>query len=122
MLSTSDLEEEVALSIEAGAIGYVTKSAGPACIFQAIRNAISGDRQFSEAELERVKEREQLTPRELEVLTGMARGCSNKQIAEELHLSIHTVKTYVKSLLAKLGVDERAGAVAEGFARGILKL
>jgi DNA-binding NarL/FixJ family response regulator len=62
----------------------------------------------------------QLTDRELQVLRGMAMGKSNGQIGRELYLSEDTVKTHARRLFRKLGVRDRAQAVAHGFRRGLV--
>lgn len=63
-----------------------------------------------------------LTPRELEVLTAMADGASNKAIARRLGISFHTVKFHVASILEKLDADSRTEAVAEGARLGLIML
>lgn len=122
MLSTLELDHEVAQAAAAGARGYVNKTSDTAQLAAALRSALAGRPQFSAGALDRLARRTPLAPRELEVLAGMARGLSNKEIAGELHLSAHTVKTYVKGVLAKLDSPDRARAVATGFERGILKV
>ena len=122
MLSTAELDEEVAAAEKAGARGYITKTNDSISLAEVIRNALRGELQFSASVRQRLNERTQLAPRELEVLAGMAAGLSNKEIASQLCLSTHTVKTYVKGVLEKLGTPDRAGAVTEGFKRGILKV
>jgi DNA-binding NarL/FixJ family response regulator len=62
----------------------------------------------------------QLTERELQVLRGMSQGKSNGQIGRELYLSEDTVKTHARRLFRKLGVRDRAQAVAHGFRRGLV--
>ena len=61
-----------------------------------------------------------LTERELQVLTGMSQGKSNGQIGRELYLSEDTIKTHARRLFRKLGVNDRAQAVAHGFRRGLV--
>jgi two-component system nitrate/nitrite response regulator NarL len=63
----------------------------------------------------------QLTPREQQVLEGLARGLSAPQIAAELHVSPATVKTHLKTLYEKLGVSDRAAAVAEAMRSGLIE-
>ena len=63
----------------------------------------------------------QLTPREQQVLEGLARGLSAPQIAGELHVSPATVKTHLKTLYEKLGVSDRAAAVAEAMRHGLME-
>ncbi len=122
MLSTAELDEEVAAAEKAGARGYINKTSDSVSLAQVIRNALCGQLQFSASILQRLNERAQLAPRELQVLAGMSAGLSNKEIASKLYLSTHTVKTYVKGVLEKLGTPDRAGAVTEGYKRGILKV
>ena len=62
----------------------------------------------------------QLTERELQVLTGMSQGKSNGQIGRDLYLSEDTIKTHARRLFRKLGVNDRAQAVALGFRRGLV--
>ncbi|MGP6158710.1 MAG: response regulator transcription factor [Vulcanimicrobiaceae bacterium] len=65
---------------------------------------------------------EQLTAREIEVLAELARGASNKAVAERLHISEHTVKFHIGSIFAKLGVSSRTEAVTHGFRLGLIML
>jgi DNA-binding NarL/FixJ family response regulator len=65
---------------------------------------------------------EALTPREAEILELIGRGLSNRLMAQELHISEHTVKFHISSLYAKLGVTNRAGAVSQGARRGWISL
>jgi DNA-binding NarL/FixJ family response regulator len=65
---------------------------------------------------------EPLTPREAEILGLLADGLANKEIAAQLRISAHTVKTHVQSLFAKLGADSRAEAVALGVRKGLILL
>lgn len=122
MLSTAELDDEVAQAEEAGARGFITKNADAHSLVTAIRRAAKGEMLFSVGRQMRRNEIRHLGPRELEVLVGMSKGRSNKEIATTLHLSEHTVKTYVKGVLSKLGAADRAGAVAVAFERGILKI
>ena len=62
-----------------------------------------------------------LSPRESDVLRGLARGLSGPQIAAELHLSPSTIKTHLQRLYERLGVSDRAAAVAEGMRRGLIE-
>ncbi len=122
MLSTEELDEEVATAVAAGAMGYLSKTTSPGQLAASVRAAAGGARQFGREVTARLTERQQLSPRELEVLAGMGRGQSNKQIASDLFVSEHTVKTHVKGILSKLCVEDRAGAVAAGYKLGILKI
>ena len=64
--------------------------------------------------------REPLSQRELDILGLISRGCSNREAAARLFISEATVKTHVLHIYAKLGVNDRAAAVAAGFERGLL--
>ncbi|MCF7676277.1 MAG: response regulator transcription factor [Akkermansiaceae bacterium] len=122
MLSTSELETEVALAFEAGAVGYILKTENQETLVAAIRAAAQGRRLFTSVALARIADRRKLSRRELDVLQGMSRGLANKEIAGELGISEHTVKCYVKTLLDKLDAPDRAGARSSGFAHGWLKV
>jgi len=122
MLSTAKLEDEVAQAMDAGAYGFLSKSEQPSVLVTMIRKVADGESLFSAIKSRDVREHEPLSPRELEVLQCIALGHSSQQIADELFLSIHTVKMYVKGILSKLHTKDRAGAVAIGFAKGILKV
>ena len=65
---------------------------------------------------------EELTPRELQVLRDMALGSANKEIAERLHISEHTVKFHVASILGKLEAGSRTEAVMQGIRRGLIPI
>lgn len=122
MLSTAELEEEVAQSLKHGAAAFVTKAAPPVVLVDAIHRVHSGEVIKHPLLETSVAMQEHLSPREIEVLHLVALGHSNKQIAIDLNLSIHTVKTYVKGILAKFKVQDRAGAVSVGYEKGILKI
>jgi two-component system nitrate/nitrite response regulator NarL len=68
-----------------------------------------------------VRERPGLSPRELEILRHIAEGRSAPEIARRIHLSPATVKSHLQSLYEKLGVSDRAAAVAEAMRRGLLE-
>ena len=122
MLSTAELDSEVAQSAAAGARGFMGKASDIANLAAVLRAAVEGKPHFARGVLDRLSRHAELAPRELEVLAGMARGLSNQEIAHELHLSTHTIKTYVKGVLGKLDSPDRARAVAAGFEKGILKV
>jgi DNA-binding NarL/FixJ family response regulator len=121
VITTFDLDEYVHDALKAGARGFLLKDAGPALLFQAIHAAANGDAliapsvtvrllaAFSDARFERpaVQPVEPLTGREEEVLITVARGRTNSEIADELHISLSTVKTHLASLMAKLGARNR---------------
>jgi DNA-binding NarL/FixJ family response regulator len=129
ILTTFDLDEYAYTALRAGASGFLLKDAPPADLLSAIRAVASGDAVVAPSTtrrlLETVADRlpdpagppdssdsiAALTPREREVLTAVARGLSNGEIAAELFLSEATVKTYVGRILAKLELRDRVQIV-----------
>jgi two-component system nitrate/nitrite response regulator NarL len=125
-VGAGDVHECVSL----GAAGYLAKDTDRAEICDAIRAVaqgrvvLSGEAQAAmAAELQhrRAVEREQLSPREQEILDLLAVGASAPDIASQLYLSTATVKTHLHNLYRKLDVSDRAAAVAEGMRRGLIR-
>lgn len=128
MLTAQEDRDHVAAAVTAGARGYLVKDVSREELCAAVAHALAG-RDLVEPSLrralnERSHSREdkgaQLTERELQVLTGMSQGKSNAQIGRELFLSEDTVKTHARRLFRKMGVTDRAQAVACGFRRGLV--
>jgi len=125
MLTTSDLDDDIHRALEAGASGYLLKNVSRSELVGAIREVHAGRNYVPTAirhRLDELERRRQLSAREIEVLDGMRRGLTNKDIAVSLSLSEHTVKAHVKSILGKLESADRAEAVARGFELGLLRL
>lgn len=125
MLTTSELDEDVQRAIEAGAAGYLQKSVSRKELVQAIRHVHAGHRYIPEAmqrRLAQLAKRKHVSSREIEVLDGMRRGLSNRDIGVALSISEHTVKAHVKAILQKLESADRAEAVARGFEQGLLRV
>ncbi|MFJ9820605.1 response regulator [Streptomyces sp. NPDC101151] len=126
VLTTYDTDSDTLPAIEAGATGYLLKDALPDELFTAVRAAAEGRTVLSPAVASRLVHavrapgNEPLSAREREVLTLVAKGTSNREIARELFISEATVKTHLTHLYAKLGVKDRAAAVAVAYDRGIL--
>ncbi|MGW4567929.1 response regulator [Streptomyces sp. NPDC004561] len=126
VLTTYDTDSDTLPAIEAGATGYLLKDAPRDELFNAVRAAAEGRTVLSPAVASRLVQavrspgNEPLSAREREVLALVARGTSNREIARELFISEATVKTHLTHLYAKLGVNDRAAAVAVGYDRGIL--
>ena len=123
MLTALDGDEDIHKALEAGAAGYVLKDSTEEKLVPAIRAVASGQRWIPEEVASRLTSRrsfEELTPRELEVLRELAKGMANKQIADVLHITENTTKWYLKNILAKLRVADRAEAVAVAVQRGII--
>lgn len=125
MLTTFDLEEMVFGALEAGAAGYLLKSVERTELVAAIRRVHAGERCFPEALMRRMGDpgsHKRLSPREFETLELVRRGLSNRDIGTALGVTENTAKAHVKAILLKLGVADRAEAVAAGFERGLLQL
>ncbi|MGI5194720.1 response regulator [Streptomyces sp. CA-288835] len=126
VLTTYDTDTDTLPAIEAGATGYLLKDAPRDDLFTAVRAAAEGRTVLSPAVASRLVSAvrtpagEPLSTREREVLTLVAKGTSNREIARVLFISEATVKTHLTHLYAKLGVKDRAAAVAVGYDRGIL--
>ncbi|MET7697187.1 MULTISPECIES: response regulator transcription factor [unclassified Streptomyces] len=129
VLTTYDTDSDTIPAIEAGATGYLLKDAPREELFTAVRAAAQGRTVLSPAVASRLVSavrapaapgNESLSAREREVLALVAKGTSNREIARELFISEATVKTHLTHLYAKLGVSDRAAAVAVAYERGIL--
>ncbi|MBM3676936.1 MAG: response regulator transcription factor [Actinobacteria bacterium] len=120
VITTFDLDEYVHAALKAGARGFLLKDAGPALLAQAVHAAADGDALIAPSVTARLlatfadaggatpaQPREPLTDREEEVLATLANGRTNTEIAEELYISLSTVKTHVASLMDKLGARNR---------------
>ncbi|MGK5677900.1 response regulator [Actinoplanes sp. URMC 104] len=127
VLTTYDTDADVLPAIKAGATGYLLKDASRDELFRAVEAAHRGESVLSPAVAGRLMgnlrspAREPLSQRELEVLALIARGHSNKEAAGRLFISEATVKTHLLHAYAKLGVRDRAAAVAVAFERGLLQ-
>jgi DNA-binding NarL/FixJ family response regulator len=125
MLSAFDGDADIHAALEAGAHGYVLKSATGEELIPAIRAVAAGKRWIPREVATRLKSRnayEELTAREIDVLNQLARGLANKEIADALKISEYTTKDHLKSILAKLRVADRTQAVTAALQRGIIKL
>ncbi|MDP9498289.1 MAG: response regulator transcription factor [Actinomycetota bacterium] len=129
MLTAADDRDQVALAVANGARGYLLKDVSHEELCAAVAHALCGadlvEPSLRRALLTREPARSAapsaaLTERELQVLTGMSQGKSNSQIGRELYLSEDTIKTHARRLFRKLGVNDRAQAVALGFRRGLV--
>ncbi|MET7775760.1 MULTISPECIES: response regulator transcription factor [Streptomyces] len=128
VLTTYDTDSDTLPAIEAGATGYLLKDAPREELFTAVRAAAQGRTVLSPAVASRLVSavrapaptQDSLSAREREVLALVAKGTSNREIARVLFISEATVKTHLTHLYAKLGVNDRAAAVAVAYDRGIL--
>ncbi|MET7876701.1 response regulator transcription factor [Micromonospora profundi] len=126
VLTTYDTDADVLPAIEAGATGYLLKDAPREELVRAVRAAARGEAVLSPSVAGRLMGRlrapaeEPLSHRELEVLAMVAKGTSNREAAARLFISEATVKTHLLHVYAKLGVNDRAAAVAVAYDRGLL--
>jgi DNA-binding NarL/FixJ family response regulator len=127
VLTTYDTDSDTVAAIEAGATGYLLKDAPTATLVSAVRSTAAGETVLSPTVATRLAShvrdpgrRPALSAREREVLVLVARGMANTQIARELFVSEATVKTHLGHVFDKLGVTDRAAAVATAYETGIL--
>ena len=126
VLTTYDTDSDVLAAIEAGATGYLLKDAPRQELLRAVRAAARGEGVLSPSVTSRLLDqvrqpaKEAVSERELEVLQLIARGFNNREAAAHLFISEATVKTHLLHIYAKLGVSDRAAAVATAFDRGLL--
>ncbi|MFE6618126.1 response regulator [Streptomyces sp. NPDC057740] len=125
VLTTYDTDADITRAIQAGATGYLLKAERPDELFAAIHAAAEGRTALSAPVAGRVmaglrRPRPALTDRERDILAQLARGIGNRDIARALYISEATVKTHLRRIYDKLGVDTRAGAVAVAKERRLL--
>lgn len=135
VLTTFDLDEYVFAALRVGASGFLLKDAPEEQLLSAIRVVSGGGSLFAPSVTRRLIERfasldngaapppalDELTSRELEVLRLLARGRSNAEIAAELVVSEHTVKTHVAHVLSKLDLRDRIQAVILAYECGLVR-
>jgi DNA-binding NarL/FixJ family response regulator len=126
VLTTFDADTDVLPAIEAGATGYLLKDAPRSELYRAVRAAARGEAVLSPPVATRVlraarSDEPSLSAREIEILELVARGTTNREAAERLFISEATVKTHLIHIYAKLGVPDRASAVATAYDRGLLQ-
>jgi DNA-binding NarL/FixJ family response regulator len=135
ILTTFDLDQYVFDALRAGAAGFLLKDVPPQELADAIRTVAAGDALLAPSVTRRLIERfvslpapsrsdpaalGELSTREAEVLRLVARGLSNQQIAEQLVVSLATVKSHVARLLMKLGLHDRTQAVVLAYETGFV--
>jgi DNA-binding NarL/FixJ family response regulator len=125
MLTTFEGDVEIHRALEAGARGYMLKSMPPKDLVEVIRQVHAGKKRIPPQLAARLAEHlsdEDLTAREIEVLSQIAGGNRNRDIAEKLFITEETVKVHIKHIMEKLGASDRTQAVAIGLRRGIIEL
>ena len=139
VLTTFEVDEYVVEALRAGASGFLLKDATPEELEQAVRVVAEGEALLSPRITRRLLDRyasrlphdgadgashrllDGLTPRELSVLQLVARGLSNADIAEELHVAVSSVKSHVSHLLGKVGVVDRVHLVVLAYESGLVR-
>lgn len=125
VLTTYDLDEDIYRAMRAGAKAFLLKDSPMGEIADAIRQVHRGEQILPpriQHQLGRRLRREDLTPRELEILQLLVKGLANKEIASALFISEPTVKTHLKALFQKLGVNLRTEAAIEAVRSGLVYL
>ncbi|MBD5785478.1 response regulator transcription factor [Cellulosimicrobium terreum] len=126
VLTTFDSESDVLPAIEAGAIGYLLKDALPDELMRAVRAAARGESVLAPSVTQHLMGQVRrpgagtLTDREKQVLQLVANGSSNREAAAALFIGEASIKTHLQHVYDKLGVRDRASAVAEGYRRRLL--
>lgn len=124
-LTSYDGDQDIYRALEAGVRGYLLKEMVHTEVVRAIRIVHSGKRYIPmevSQQLNGFFPEVALTPREIEVLTLVARGLGNKEVGDTLGTASGTVKAHVQSILSKLGAKDRTNAVAIALRRGIIHL
>jgi DNA-binding NarL/FixJ family response regulator len=133
VLTTFDLDEYVFAALQAGASAFLLKDATPEALVEAVRVVAAGDALLAPQVTQRIIDRfadhapvnaaalQDLTEREREVLALVARGLSNAELAELIHVSAATAKTHVSRLLSKLHARDRAQLVVIAYETGLVR-
>jgi DNA-binding NarL/FixJ family response regulator len=135
VITTFDTDEYVHGALKAGARGFLLKDAGPDLLVQAIRAAAAGDALIAPSVTARLlaafssvagrtpptHPAEALTDREEEVVLTVARGRTNPEIADELHISLSTVKTHLAAVMSKLGARNRVEIAMWAYETGRIR-
>ncbi|MDE1178233.1 MAG: response regulator transcription factor [Edaphobacter sp.] len=125
VLTNYGSDEYIVRATQAGAMGYLLKNTPQGEIVTAVRMVYRSERYVPKDIAQRLFEaigREELSPRELEVLSLVAQGCANKDVAQRLFISDKTVRNHVTSCLLKLQAKDRTEAVTRAIERGLIRI
>ena len=131
ILTSHEGDDELFEAIKAGATSYVLKTSGVDVVAEAVRSAARGESLLDPRVAAKVlhemrrghgREVDALSKREVDVLSGLARGRSNKEIAKDLSIGEETVKTHVSNILSKLHLADRTQAAIYGLQRRLVRL
>jgi two-component system, NarL family, response regulator len=125
ILSSYEYEEEIYQAVKAGARGYLSKNASRKEIVAAIRAVNDGGNWFPPSIEERIRERQSratLSARELEILRMVAKGLTNREIAQVLAISQYTVRNHINHITDKLNVTDRTEAATVAMQQGVIQV
>ena len=125
VLTTFEGDVEIQRALEAGARAYILKNMPPKELIDVIEQVHAGKKRIPSqiaAQLAEHMSDESLTAREIEVLSQLAGGNRNRDIADKLFITEETVKVHIKHIMEKLGASDRTQAVAIALRRGIIQL
>jgi DNA-binding NarL/FixJ family response regulator len=125
IFSTFARDDEIQAALATGALGYLQKTSSRDELIEALRRVANGDAYLApglDVRIAGLKIGPVITLREREILSLVAKGKANKEIAAELGIADDTVKRHVSNVLQKLEVNDRAQATAEAIRRGIIKV
>ncbi len=128
VLTTYDTDADIVRAVDAGATGYLLKDVPREELFRAVRATAKGETVLASSVAARLMGKvrsggeEALTSREIDVLLLVARGATNQEVAESLHISKATVKSHLIQICNKLGVSDRTAAVTTAIEKGIIRL
>jgi two-component system NarL family response regulator len=125
VLTTFESEQDVNVSLKAGARGYLLKDTSRALLLDTLRRVHRGETSMPPSISQKLVEsmnHPQLSPRELEILQLVAEGKSNKELGDSLGIAEGTVKSHVKNMLGKLKVPGRTAMVRESVKRGLIRI
>ncbi len=125
VLTVYDTDQDILRAIEAGATGYLLKDTPADVLIDAVHRAARGETVLAGPVASRLTQRVRspepsLTGRELEILSHLIAGRTNREIAGQLHISEATVKSHLAHIYTKLGVDNRAAATSAALRRGLV--
>ncbi|MCP4428654.1 MAG: response regulator transcription factor [Chloroflexi bacterium] len=128
VLTTYDTDADIVRAVDAGATGYVLKDVPREDLFRAVRATARGEAALAPVVASRLMGQMRsrgsalLSGREIDVLMLVARGASNQDVAEKMHISRATVKSHLLQIYQKLGVSDRTAAATTAIERGIIRL
>lgn len=124
ILTTFSSSDELRRALDAGAVGALVKDSAHNQLIGAIRHTASGERTISpeiERQLKTSGQEPELTPRQTEILTYVAKGLNNREIAEQIGIGPDCVKAHLKTAFSRLGAASRSEAVVLALRKGLIR-